>query len=225
MDSSKIEQAVERLERNLPLRQNQMNLPQPLRLLHQAILRHYLEQGKAPQAAELDYAGDCQSAIAKLGQEKIIVLDSSGAIIGAYPFVDEQREFRVISQHGAVNAMCAFDALAVSSMFSLPTRIESRCRLSGQGIAIEQDDAAIRVIAPNTQVFGAIDWDARDAAQSCSASLCTEMMFIAGNDNAAGWRNQDTVNRELFTLEQAWRFISSVFVPLMQPDPVCEKSA
>ncbi len=224
MDSLQIDQAVERLERNLPLRQNQMNLPQSLRQLHQAILRHYLEHGKAPQATELDYSGDCQSAMAKLGEEKIIVLDSSGAVTGAYPFVNEQREFRVISEHGAVNAMCAFDALAVSSMFSLPTRIESRCRVSGQGIAIEQDDDVIRVIAPNFELFGAINWDARDSAQTCSASLCTEMMFIAGSDNAVNWRSDDPANRELFTLDEAWRFISAVFLPLMQPDPVCEKS-
>jgi hypothetical protein len=219
MDSSKIDRAVERLERNLPLRHNQMNLPQPLRRLHQSILRHYLEHGIAPRADELDYAGDCQSAIAKLGAEKVIVLDSCGAITGAYPFVDERREFRVISKHGSVNAMCAFDALAVSSMFSLPTRIESRCRISGRGIAIEQDDAEIRVIAPDVEVFAAINWGARDAARSCSASLCTEMMFIAGGDNAADWRDRCHGERELFTLGEAQRMITEVFIPLMRDRP------
>ncbi|MDH3762328.1 MAG: alkylmercury lyase family protein [Gammaproteobacteria bacterium] len=219
MESPKIEQAVERLERNLPLRHNQMKLPQPLRRLHQSILRHYLEHGIAPRASELEYAGDCQSAIAQLGQEEIIVLDSSGAITGAYPFVDEQREFRVISEHGSVNAMCAFDALAISSMFSLPTRVESRCRVSGRGIAIQQDDAEIRVIAPNAEVFAAINWDARDAARSCSASLCTEMMFIAGDDNAADWQGRSRGEHELFTLGEAHQMITAVFMPLMRDRP------
>ncbi|MCP4392190.1 MAG: hypothetical protein GY802_28110 [Gammaproteobacteria bacterium] len=225
MSTLKIDQAVERLERNLPLRRNQQNLPQPLRRLHQSILRYYLEHGKAPMISEIDYAGDCQSAIARLGEDKIIVLDASGAITGAYPFVDEQREFRVVSEHGAANAMCAFDALAIGSMFALPTRIEARCRVSGRDIVIQQNDAELRVIEPEGEVFGAINWDARDSAQSCSASLCTEMMFIAGSDIATGWRNEDPANRELFTLGEAHAFITAVFVPLMQADPVCDQSA
>jgi len=187
--------------------------------MHQSILRHYLEHGKAPMTSEIDYAGDRQSAIARLGEDKIILLDASGMITGAYPFVDEQREFRIVSEHGAASAMCAFDALAVSSMFSLPTRIESRCRVSGRDILIRQNAAELRVIEPEGEVFGAINWDARDSAQSCSASLCTEMMFVAGNDIATGWRKEDSINRELFTLDEAHAFISAVFVPLMQADP------
>lgn len=224
MNPLKIEQAVERLELNLPLRRNQLNLPQPLRQLHQSILRHFLEQGRAPNSGDLDYDGDRKSAIARLGRDKIIVLDASGTISGAYSFVDEQREFRVVSEHGAANAMCAFDALAVSSMFSLPIRIESRCRISGCDIVIEQNDAELHVIEPDVEVFGAIDWDARNSAQSCSASLCTEMMFIAGSGDASSWKNEDPDNRELFTLDGAHAFIAAVFLPLMQGDRADNKS-
>jgi hypothetical protein len=126
------------------------------------------------------------------------------------------REFRVVSDYGKANAMCAFDALAISSMFALPTRIDSRCRISGCHIVIEQNDASLRVIEPDTAVFGAIDWDARDSAQSCSVSLCTEMMFIAGGDNADTWRDLKPAGRELFTLDEAHALISAVFMPLMR---------
>jgi len=225
MSSTRIDDAVQRLEQNLPLRRNQMRLPESLRQLHQSILRHYLENGQAPAANEIDYAGNLESAIQRLAADRIIVLGQSGAITGAYPFVDEAREFRVVSDFGASNAMCAFDALAISSMFALPTRIDSRCRISGCRIVVEQNDASLHVAEPDTAVFGAIDWDARDSAQSCSVSLCTEMMFIAGGDNAETWRDLNPASRELFTLNEAHALITTVFMPLMQPGQLSDKSA
>lgn len=144
------------------------------------------------------------------------MLDDAGAITGAYPFVNEAREFRVITSYGPANAMCAFDAFAVSSMFALPTLIESSCRLSGQAILIEQDGTEIRVVEPAEPVFAAIDWNAAAGASSCSATLCTAMIFITGEERAQNWRSEDSDNRELFDLREAHAFIATVFVPMMQ---------
>lgn len=216
MDAVKINGAVERLERNLPIRRNQLRLDEPLRRLHRRILRHYLERGSAPVDGEPGENGDWQSGIDRLAAERIIVVDETGSIAGAYPFVDEAREFRVVTRFGAVNAMCAFDALAVSSMFEIPTRIESRCRRSGKAIAIEQDDADIRVGDPDEPVFAAIDWNAAGGAGSCAVNLCTEMMFIAGEASATEWCGEDTDRRELFDLQQAHAIIAQIFVPLMR---------
>ena len=216
MDQLKIDAAPQKLEANLPLMRSQAALPVPLRRLHQSILRHFLETGAAPARADLP-GDDTDAAINRLADEKIVVVDAGGKITGAYPFVDEAREFRVVSEHGAVHAMCAFDALAVSSMFDLPLRIESRCRLCGDAISIEQYREKIRVLQPAAPVYAAINWNARDSAASCSASLCTEMMFIAGEDRAAAWRDAAPGERELFTLDEAHAFISAVFVPLMAP--------
>ncbi len=215
MDHLKIANAIERLERNLPLRHNQLRLPGVLRRFHQGILRHYLEFGSAPLAGDVDCPGGWAAAVSRLAAEKIIVVDEAGAITSAYPFINEAREFTVVSEHGAVNAMCAFDALAISSMFALPTRIESRCRVSGDRIVIEQDDARLQVLEPAAAVRAAINWDARDGTKSCSASLCTEMIFIAGDASARCWQDEDSVNRELFRLDEAHRFICSVFLPLI----------
>lgn len=216
MDAVKINSAVERLERNLPIRHNQLRLGEPLRRLHRRILRHYLERGKAPVDGGPGEIGDWQGGIDLLAAEQIIVVDETGSIVGAYPFVGEAREFRVVSRFGAVNAMCAFDALAVSSMFEIPTRIESRCRLSGRAIAIEQDDADIRVVEPDEPVFAAIDWNAAGGAGSCAVNLCTEMMLIAGEASAAEWCGEDADRREIFTLQQAHAIIVQIFVPLMR---------
>ena len=216
MDQRKVSSAVERLESNLPIRRNQLRLPHALRLLHQSILRYYFEHGRAPGAGDLDSEVDWASGVERLAEAHVIVINESGRITGAYPFIDEAREFRVIGDHGPVHAMCAFDALAVSSMFSQPTRIESRCRLTGREIVIEQQAANIRVVEPRDVVFAAIDWNAAAGASCCSATLCTEMIFIAGQDHARQWQQQDPVNRELFGLDEAHEFITTVFIPLME---------
>ncbi len=216
MSQDKIEAAVERLEANLPLRGNQLQLPPELRRLHQAMLRFYLGAGRAPASGDIEYRGDWQAAVARLAADGIVVTDSGGRITGAYPFVDEAREFRLRSEAGTAYAMCAFDALAVSSMFGLATRIESRCRLSGRDIVIEQNGGDSKVIEPDDAVVAAIDWNGRDAAASCAATLCTEMMFIAGEAATRAWAGEDASNREVFSLGEAHAFISRVFVPLMQ---------
>ncbi|MCP4432233.1 MAG: hypothetical protein GY806_14755 [Gammaproteobacteria bacterium] len=217
MDTQKISNAIERLEQNLPLRHNQVRLAPALRQLHQSILCFFLEQGRPPLLEDSKFAGDLSSAIKQLADAGVIVLDSAGAITGAYPFVYEDRGFRVLGEFGEVNAMCAFDALAISSMFEIPVRIESSCRLTGRRILIEQYDASLSQIEPVEPVYAAIDWDARDSRQSCSASLCTEMMFISGEANAVDWQEQSSGKRELFSLTEAHSFIAAVFVPLMQP--------
>jgi hypothetical protein len=215
MVSTRIENAVARLERNLPIRRNQARLCGSLRRLHQWILRHYLEHGVAPSAGDFGDAENWWSGVERLAAEHIILLDDTGAITGAYPFVGEAREFRVTTGHGPVDAMCAFDALAVSSMFGVPARIESRCRLSGQAIEIEQDGSDIRVIEPRAPVFAAIDWQAAAGASSCSATLCMEMMFIVGEARAVGWCAGGG-EREYFDLAEAHAVIAAIFLPLME---------
>ncbi len=216
MDQQKIVRATERLERNLPIRQNQAALPPPLRALHQRILRYYLEHGEAPSQGDVPGITDWRDTVERLVAAHVIVTDNAGTITGAYPFTSEERDFRLTTVHGGVRAMCAFDALAVSSMFGLPVRIESRCRVSRTNIVIQQRLGEIAVVVPARPVFAAIDWHAAAGAACCAATLCTEMVFIAGEENAAEWRAVDPEQRELFTLEQAHAFIAVVFVPLMQ---------
>ncbi len=216
MNQLKITTAIARLEQNLPLRLNQIQLAEELRQLHKDILRHYLEFGRAPSMEDIDYAGDWLAAVRRLAIEKIIVIDEVGVITGAYPFNDEARGFRVVSDYGETNAMCAFDALAISSMFDLPTRIKSCCRVAGNQIVIEQDDKQLRVTQPNTVVFAAIGWGAQSSSKSCSATLCTEMTFIAGDAAARAWFDANPENRQLFRLDEAHQLITSVFLPLVQ---------
>ena len=124
-DRIQIESAVKRLEQNLPLRYNQVRLPQELRQLHQSILWFYFRNGRAPRADDFPDVKEWADCLARLAEQKIILLDVSGVITGAYPFVDRARGFSVTSKYGTVQAMCAFDALAISGMFAMQTQIES----------------------------------------------------------------------------------------------------
>ncbi len=214
MDRDKIECAVSRLERNLPIRKRQACLPTPLRSAHQRILRFFFEHGRAPALAELE-AGQ-RAAVGRLAAEHIVVVDERGEITGAYPFTDEDRGFRVTSRYGTVSAMCAFDALAVSSMFGEAVRIESRCSVGGRAIVIEQRGADINLLEPAEEVFAAIEWSAAAGASCCSTTLCSEMIFIAGVENAREWQARSAATRELFRLGEAHAFIAAVFVPLMR---------
>jgi len=216
MNAHKINSAVERLETNLPIRQNQLHLRQTLRQLHQAVLQYFFEHGRAPVADDMETSLDWQESVDQLAAAHIIVCDPKGNIAGAYPFTEEARPFRVVSDFDPVHAMCAFDALAVSSMFRNSMRIEARCHLSGRQIVIRQQDAEIAVSEPELPVYAAIDWDAAAGASSCSATLCTEMVFIVGEDKARHWQQQQPETRELFTLAEAHAFICAVFLPLMQ---------
>ncbi len=213
MNHTVISNAVERLEQNLPLRGNQLKLPGELRQFHKNILWYYLEFNCAPRSGDIECPGDWAVAIRRLAKDKIIVTDDKDNITGAYPFTSEIRDFQVASEYGKVNAMCAFDALAISSMFKLSTRIESHCRLSGDPIVIEQDDSQIRQLEPNAKVLAAINWSAQDASKTCSVSLCTEMVFIIGESEARDWYLEDRENRQLFCLDDAHQLITSIFLP------------
>ncbi len=216
MNQAKVDEAVQRLELQLPIRRRQTQLAEPLRRLHQRILRYYLEHGSAPEATDLGNPDDWQDAIDRLATDGIIVRDEAGGIAGAYPFSSEPRDFLVSTEYGTVRAMCAFDALAVSSMFAVPARVDAHCRLSAGRIRIEQDGGDICLLEPDEPVFAAIDWNAAARAGSCSATLCCEMFFVVGESPAQDWRGENAAQRELFDLDEAHALITTVFLPLVR---------
>ena len=97
-------------------------------------------------------------------------------------------------------------------MFRLPTRIDALCQLDGEPICIQQNGADLQA---DRSVFAAIDWSAADRDKSCAASLCTEMLFIGNESRAAAWQAEQPSQRQLFTLQQAHRFICDFFLPLV----------
>jgi alkylmercury lyase len=95
-------------------------LPAPLRELHRAVLRRFLETGSAPtrrwvRQAALE-AGLDASAVDELAAADVVHL-SNGVVAVAYPFSGFPTPHRVeLEGLPAVYAMCAIDALGLPVM-------------------------------------------------------------------------------------------------------------
>ena len=212
-DMVDIAMALKQLRSILPLAAGQNQLCAARRFTHLNILHFFLKQGRAPTHDDIPSELEWIAALQQLEAAGLIVLDS-GSISIAYPFSAGDRGYHVTSVHGQVEAVCAFDALAISSMFKLPTRIDATCRLSEKAITIQQDGKKLET---DSTVIAAIDWSAADNSQSCSASLCTEMLFIGNQVLADKWQAEHPAQRQLFTLQEAHSFISEFFLPLVTP--------
>ncbi len=90
-----------------------------LRSLHQAVLRHFLSEGQAPDRAWLQEQArglglDADTAIGQLTGADLVHLDGRGVVSVAYPFSGVPSGHRVQLAGGpAVWAMCAIDALGI----------------------------------------------------------------------------------------------------------------
>jgi hypothetical protein len=105
----------------------QAALPAPLRDLHRAVLRRFLDTGAAPEvdwlrqaASELGLGG---TAVAELEAADLVHLDDGLAAV-AYPFSGTPTRQQVeLDGYPAVYAMCAIDALGIPAMTGRDGRI------------------------------------------------------------------------------------------------------
>ncbi|KAA3622023.1 MAG: hypothetical protein DWQ08_13285 [Proteobacteria bacterium] len=207
--------AIARLDQVLPLRIRQSRLSPPMREAHRRLLRVFLETGGPPRAAWVDGV-DYGDAVETLVEHELVVTDEAGVITGAYPFTVEPREHRVETRYGAVRAMCSIDALAISPMYDIPVTIRSRCRVSGAAVTLRQHGETVETPSNSAPVFAAIDWAAGTRGASCSATLCTEMMYIVGVANRDRWHGADPAFRQTLALDQAAIFAAAIFRPLVR---------
>ena len=214
--NSKVDDAVARLNSILPLRARQETLSAEVAALYLKILKSYVDRGRSMTRAEMaEYVDDVEAAINILRSNDMVVFDESGEPTGAYPFTMEVREHQVQVNNQTVHAMCALDALAISPMFNIETHIDSRCHVSGDRISIDQLDQSVLNIEDNRDVYFGISWSAASSCCSCSSSLCTEMIFLKGQQVAEQWLAEDAENREIFTLDEAIAFATGFFSPLV----------
>jgi alkylmercury lyase len=106
---------------------SQAALPAPLRDLHRAVLRRFLDTGTAPALDWLRHTaselGLGDSAVAELEAADLVHLDG-GAVTVAYPFSGQPTRQRVeLDGFPAVYAMCAIDALGIPAMTGRDGRI------------------------------------------------------------------------------------------------------
>ena len=213
--NTQVTAAVKRLDSVLPLVSGLKSLTGDEAALYCRLLASYVDQGRAlthDEVAEL--VGKPDQALASIADQKLIVLDADGNPSGAYPFTSEEREHRVQVNGVTVHCMCALDALAVSPMFERPTVIDSRCRVTGQNVHLEQSGTEFG--NGTLDAWFGIDWGAAAGDTVCADSLCMEMLFLANESVAREWQAGSPANREIFDLPSAVAFAASFFVPLAE---------
>ena len=214
--NAKLENALKRLQRILPLKQRQNVCGKQIRELHQQVLRSFVIRGRILTREEMaQHVSNLEDAVSVLRSSDMVTFSGDGNPVGAYPFTMEAREHKVRVNRHQVYAMCALDALAVSPMFGMKTQINSRCRVTGDPVNIQQSGKTIENPDETGDVHFGIDWGAADADSPCANSLCMEMIFLRDSDVARQWLGDDSEDREIFTLPEAVEFACRFFVPLI----------
>jgi alkylmercury lyase len=174
----------------------QAALPAPLRDLHRAVLRRFLDTGTAPaldwlrQAAGELGLGD--SAVADLKAADLVHSDG-GAVTVAYPFSGVPTRQQVeLGGFPAVWAMCAIDALGIPVMAGRDGRI---------GATDPRDGAPVVVSVKGAREAGGEQWRwtpagavvvfarTADCGTDCEVweVLCPNTTFHASRDSAGDW--------------------------------------
>ncbi|MCB8926805.1 MAG: alkylmercury lyase family protein [Ardenticatenaceae bacterium] len=214
--NKKLTIALKRLNTILPLKKNQDNCTAEIKELHQQILRSFVTNGRILTKEEMVlWVDDIPEAINVLSQHDMVTVSGSGEPIGAYPFTMTERVHEVHVNGHQVHAMCALDALAIGPMFKETTQITSQCAVTDAPVKIEMSGETILNLAEVQDVHFGIAWDAANAASCCADSLCLEMIFLRDTETAQQWLADDSDGREVFTLQEAVRFASQFFVPLL----------
>ncbi len=213
--NSKVQNAVNHLNKILPLTERQQKLSPETVNVYQKILNSYVELGRTLNKAEIaEQVENVEEVINTLRTNDMVVFDSKNEPVGAYPFTMEQRDHKVKVNGHLVHSMCALDALAISPMFNIKTHIDSKCHVSGDSISIDQFDQEVLNKDENTNVHFGINWNSA-ANNCCATSLCTEMIFLKDEEIANKWFSEDTDNREIFAIDEAIEFASFFFKPLV----------
>ncbi|OOZ39990.1 hypothetical protein BOW53_09450 [Solemya pervernicosa gill symbiont] len=205
-----------RLNELLPLAANQAALTPSFRQLHIAILKGLADSNR-PLAIEAmcEKSGidDASAAIAELVKQDLVVTNSDGVVIGAYPMIREPREHMVMLGTLELRAMCAVDALAIGMMFKQPTMIRSRCRATDSIVIINQDGEQVDAMGQCPDLHVGIQWQATDG---CAAkTICLDMIYLCSAKVAAEWQGDTVETRSVLTLAEAIKLSRDFFMPLL----------
>ena len=214
--NAKLDNALQRLQRILPLKDRQDACSTPVKQLHRSILRSFVEQGRILNRDEMgELVTDLDDAVNVLRENDMVTFSADGTAVGAYPFTMETREHVVNVNGHQVHAMCALDALAVSPMSGMDTQVDSRCRVTGDAVRVKQ--SGTRILNPDEagDIHFGIIWGAESTDSCVADSLCMEMMFLKDAETARNWLEADPDNREIFTLQEAVDFGARFFTPLL----------
>jgi hypothetical protein len=188
-----------------------------------ATLDLYLRLGRAPTSAELAKAASLpvdgvEVWLKSLHARDVLVLDSAGAVVAAYPFTEKPTTHTVHLSGRKMTALCAIDALGVGAMYQVDAHIGSSCRHCETPIRVTMrgEGNVIAEVAP----FSTIVWSGLDYAQGCAAnSLCTVLAFFCSDEHLRAWQADDSRRANGFRLSiaEGVEVGKATFVPRLQP--------
>ncbi|HEY7125752.1 MAG TPA: alkylmercury lyase family protein [Ktedonobacterales bacterium] len=210
----------------LDLHQRVAALSAPARLFHRAVLRAFLEQGRAPTQAELRPAArligiGLERLLADLVVHDVIQRAADGTLQVAYPFSGVPTLHRVeIDDAPPVFAMCAIDALGLPFMVGRPATIHTQDPTDATPltIAIEPISGAQRW-HPATTVVLANECSEEPAIKAECA--CPFINAFASPETADRWRAaHPELVVKLLTQEQALEDARKIFGTLLEEPPI-----
>ncbi len=203
----------------------QAALAAPVRDLHRAALRRFLDTGAAPTlswvrlaAAELGL-GD--PAVAELEAADLVHFDSQVVAV-AYPFSGRPTRQQVeLDGFPAVYAMCAIDALGIPAMARRDGRITAVDPSDGTPVVVSVKGAGEAgggrwrwTPASAAVVYGRT----ADCGTECGSweTMCPHTTFHASRDSAQAYlAAQDGIEGEILSREAAVKLAERIFGPLL----------
>jgi len=167
----------------------QLALSPSLRVLHQQVLRHFLDSGGAPDRAWLDGLAhqlglDPDAARTELATADLVHLDRHDQVDVAYPFSGLDRGHRVQLVGGpAVWAMCAIDALGIPQLALRDATITATDPATGEPVRVDVRAGAWRWLPASTVVLVAKAGSGGTSAE-CT---CGHVNFYACAENARAY--------------------------------------
>jgi hypothetical protein len=203
---SAVLEALARLRALFPLEQRLQSVAPAVRAAYVDVLQSWLHAGRAPKSIILAETLD-----------ELVRLDAivpAGDGLGCYPFSAHDTGIMVALPAGAVNAMCAIDALAVARVAGEAVEIHATCEACGTAVSCEVEEN------------GGLDHDQPDPARvfwqsactthgSCSQGLCRNIRFLCGACASPG-------PGDVYTLPQATAIANAFFAfqsRLLRPQP------
>ena len=166
---SAVVEALARLRRLFPLAERLQSAAPAVSSAYVTVLQEWLRASR-PQASLIDRA-----ALDELLRLDTIVQETHG--LGCYPFSARDTGIVVTLPAGAVNAMCAIDALAVARIAGTAVQIHAACEACGTPLfcRVEENGGLDHDQADRARVF----WQSACASHgSCSQSLCRHIRFL-----------------------------------------------
>lgn len=162
------------------------------RLLHQAILRHFVDTGCPPSPGVVDaltggVQGSIPSALVDLHEADLVLLTEAGEVRAAYPFSPTPTRHQVRLASGVVvYGMCAVDALGISMMADQPVVISSEEPEVARVVEVHVDRADATWVPDSAVVYVVLGDDGATSADS----TCSHINFFSTIEAAQSWADR-----------------------------------